>query len=138
VNVSGKYVSQAKKIEELSPEMYQDILSGKLTLTHAAKQLKASDAPESQPESKRFTALEVIDKLVRMISDDLISDILTIAEETTKPVRKTIRSCFIFDAPSPEAETEVEAEAEAEDENADADDYTEADADVEGYTESIL
>ena len=122
-----KYVAQAKKIAEASEETFQELLRGKLSLTQASKAIKAADAPESQPESKRLTALEIIDKLVRMIPEDLTNAVLALADEATKPVRETIRSCFILDAPGSEAETEVEAE----DENADADDYTEADAEAD-------
>ena len=130
VGVSGKTVAKARKIAEASEETYQELLSGKLTLAQAAKEIKAADAPESQPELKLLSALEVIEKLVRMAPDELISDILALAEETTKPVRKTIRSCFRFEAPGTEAETE------AGDADADVDADAEVDVEAEGYTEA--
>ncbi len=147
VGVSGKTVAKARKIAEASEETYQELLSGKLTLAQAAKEIKAADAPESQPESKRLTALDVIEKLVRIAPDDLTRDILAIAEKTTKPVRKTIRSCFRFEAPGSEAETENEdvdadanvdadTDAETEAEDADADVDAETNVEAEGYTEA--
>ncbi len=132
VGVSGKTVAKARKIAEASEETYQELLSGKLTLAQAAKEIKAADAPESPSESKRLTALDVIEKLVRMAPDELTRDILAVAEETTKPVRKTIRSCFRFEAPGTEAETEAGDAAEDVDAEADveAEGFTEADADA--------
>ena len=148
VGVSGKTVAKARKIAEASEETYQELLSGKLTLAQAAKEIKAADAPESPSELKRLSALEVIDRLVRLAPDELISDILAIAEETTKPVRKTIRGCFIFEAPGTaeaedaaeaadanvDADTDADAETEAEDAAEDVD--VETDVEAEGYTEA--
>jgi hypothetical protein len=111
VGISGKSVAKAKKIAEASAATYQELLSGKLTLAQAAKEIKAVDAPESQPESKRLTALEVIEKIVGLMHGQFTDEVLAIAEDATQSVRKTIRSCFIFDAP----DTSIASEAEEED-----------------------
>jgi hypothetical protein len=107
VGVSGKTVGAARKIAEASEETYQELLSGKLTLAQAAKEIKAADAPVLQPEPKRLSASEAIARIIKLIPEELANDLLSIAEEAPASVRNAIRACF-----SPDEHAAENAEAE--------------------------
>lgn len=94
-NVSGSYVAVAKKIYENSPETYQKLLDGTLTIPQAKKQISPEKNPSPEPVAKQYSSwLEVLKELKLMIHEDYTPDILAIAEASSSSIRKVIMTCF--------------------------------------------
>jgi len=80
VGVSGNYVAQAKKIKEKSPEIFQEVLKGKLSIAKARERIKQLEEPSSPPEPKQLSVSEVIAKLVKLMPNEFNDDISSQSE----------------------------------------------------------
>lgn len=96
VGVSGKYITKAKKIAQVSEEIFQGLLSGRLTLTEACKATKVPNASSSEQSVKRITLLEAITNIIVLVNDDDEHNdkLKEIAAEAPPVVSKAIKSFF--------------------------------------------
>ncbi len=100
VGVSGSYVLNAKKVLESSPEAYQEIVNGKLTIAEAQKQIKTPNAMPEQPEPKLLTIAECVTRLVELIPAFNNDPLRDIAENSPPQVKKVIMAWLNQELPA--------------------------------------
>ncbi len=108
--VSGIYVDRANKIAKASEEIFQELLSGKLTLAQAAREVKAATAPVQQPDqqtSQRYSLFEAIKEIILLVDDQLNDQLREIAVQAPPVVSKALESCFtVEESPATEGVAE--------------------------------
>jgi len=70
VGVSGRYVSDAKKIASDSEENIKLIKAGGLTIPQAIKEMKRKDLKKKQEENKKISSADVKDNRPTIVNDD--------------------------------------------------------------------
>jgi len=86
-----QYINDAKKLKETSPELYQEVLSGKKTITEVKKEVK-----KDKKETER-NRLEEIGKTKKIDIDFRLGDF----EEVFKDIPDGSIDCIITDPPYP-------------------------------------
>ena len=91
VGVNGRYVEDAKKIAESSPELFQKLINGEVTVPEAKKQIRALAPTPVPPEHKQYSITEAVIRILELIQDDAADELEAIAKESPPAIRKAIQ-----------------------------------------------